>query len=86
MWDCEWVEEGNSEEYLEDYRGFYIVRINIGRSVITDFPAGPVTDNPPANAGDVGSTRGPGGSHLLQSDWACVQKLLSLCSGASELQ
>ena len=28
----------------------------------SDFPGGPEVKNPPANAGDVGSDRGPGGS------------------------
>ena len=29
------------------------------------FPAGAVVKNPPANAGDTGSTPGPGRSHML---------------------
>ena len=28
------------------------------------FPDGPVVKNPPCNAGDTGSIRGPGGSHM----------------------
>ena len=42
--------------------------------------------SPPANAGDMGSGPGPGGSHVPRSDWACVPQLLSLCSGACEPQ
>ena len=32
------------------------------------FPGGAVVKNPPANAGDMGSSPGPGTSHLLQSN------------------
>ena len=30
-----------------------------------DFPGGTVVKNPPANAGDTGSSPGPGRSHML---------------------
>ena len=33
-----------------------------------DFPGGTVVGNPPANAGDTGSSPGPGGSHLSRSN------------------
>ena len=33
-----------------------------------DFPGGTVDENPPANAGDVGSVSGPGRFHMPQSD------------------
>ena len=32
-----------------------------------NFPGGAVVENPPANAGDMGSIPGPGGSHMSQS-------------------
>ena len=32
-----------------------------------DFPGGTVVKNPPANAGDRGSSPGPGRSHMLRS-------------------
>ena len=32
------------------------------------FPGGMLVKNPPANAGDTGSTPGLGGSHMLQSN------------------
>ena len=32
-----------------------------------DFPVGTVVKNPPANAGDTGSSPGPGRSHMLWS-------------------
>ena len=32
-----------------------------------DFPGGAVVKNPPANAGDTGSSPGPGRSHMLRS-------------------
>ena len=33
-----------------------------------DFPGGAVAKNPPANAGDTGSSPGPGRSHMPQSN------------------
>ena len=33
-----------------------------------DFPSGEVVKNPPANAGDTGSSPGPGRSHMPQSN------------------
>ena len=33
-----------------------------------DFPGGTVVKNPPANAGDMGSSPGLGGSHMPQSN------------------
>ena len=32
-----------------------------------DFPGGAAVKNPPANAGDMGSSPGPGRSHMLRS-------------------
>ena len=32
------------------------------------FPGGGVVKNPPANAGDMGSSPGPGRSHMLRSN------------------
>ena len=42
--------------------------------------------NPPANAGNTGSSPGPGGSHVPRSNWAHAPQLLSLRSGAREPQ
>ena len=50
------------------------------------FPGGAVVRSPPANAGDTGSSPGPGRSHMLRSNWACVAQLLSLRSRAREPQ
>ena len=35
---------------------------------IRDFPGGTVVKNPPANAGDMGSSPGPGRSHMPRSN------------------
>ena len=58
---------------------------------ITDegFPRGAVVENLPANAGDMGSSPGLGGSHLPRSNWAREPQLLSLrvwslCSATRE--
>ena len=55
------------------------------KSSHTDFPGGAVVKNPPANAGDTGSSPGPGRSHMPQSNLAHAQ-LLSLRSRAHEPQ
>ena len=51
-----------------------------------DFPVGAVVKNPPANAGDTGSSPGPGRSHMPQSKYAHAPQLLSLRSRACEPQ
>ena len=51
-----------------------------------DFPGDAVVENPPANAGDTGSSPGPGGSHMPQNNQAHVPQLLSLRSRAHEPQ
>ena len=53
------------------------------------FPGGAVVESPPANAGDVGSSPGLGGSHMPRSSWAREPQLLSLrvwspCSATRE--
>ena len=42
------------------------------------FPGGAVVENPPANAGDTGSSPGLGGSHMPRSSWTREPQLLSL--------
>ena len=37
------------------------------KTYMWDFPGGAVVKNLPANAGDTGSSPGPGRSHMLQS-------------------
>ena len=51
-----------------------------------DFPSGTVVKNSPANAGDTGSSPGPGRSHMPRSNKARAPQLLSLCSTAHEPQ
>ena len=41
-----------------------------------DFPGGAVVKNPPANAGDTGSSPDPGRSHMPQSNKAHAPRLL----------
>ena len=53
------------------------------------FPGGAVVENPPANAGDTGSSPGLGRSHMPRSSWAHEPQLLSLrvwslCSATRE--
>ena len=72
----------NLKIYFQDFSGGAVVK-NLPSS---DFPGGAVVGNPPANAGDTGSSPGPGESHMPRSNWACVPQLLSLCSGARKPQ
>ena len=51
-----------------------------------DFPGGAVVKNPPADAGDTGSSPGPGRSHMPRSNEARAPQLLSLRSRAREPQ
>ena len=57
-----------------------------GKKCLGDSPGGTVVKNPPANAGDTGSSPGPGRSHMAWSDWAHKPQLLSLRSRAHEPQ
>ena len=50
------------------------------------FPGGAVVKNPPANAGDMGSSPGLGRSHMPRSNQAGAPQLLSLHSRAREPQ
>ena len=50
------------------------------------FPGGAVVKNPPANAGDMGSSPGPGRSHMPRSNQSRAPQLLSLHSRAREPQ
>ena len=50
------------------------------------FPGGALVKNLPANAGDKGSSPGPGRSHMPRSNQAHVPQLLSLHSRAREPQ
>ena len=53
---------------------------------MTGFLGGAVVKNPPANAGDMGSSPGPGRSHVPQSNSARAPQQLSLRSRAHEPQ
>ena len=48
----------------------------------SDLPGGPVVKNPPADAGDVGSSPGSGRFHTPRSSEARATQLLSLGSRA----
>ena len=50
------------------------------------FTGGSVIRNPPASVREPGWTPGPGRFHKSRSNEACMPQLLSLCSGARELQ
>ena len=49
------------------------------KSSLLGFPGGAVVERLPANAGDTGSSPGPGRSHMPRSNWAREPHLLNLC-------
>ena len=53
---------------VKGYRVSFGEDKNVLKLTVGDFPNGAVVKNPPANAGDTGSSPGPGRSHVLQSD------------------
>ena len=66
-----------------------LIRITALIINIQGFPGGAVVENLPANAGDTGSSPGPGRSHMPRSNWAREPHLLSLrvwslCSATGE--
>ena len=60
--------------------------LNIDLPYVLGFPGGTVVKNLPANAGDTGSSPGPGRFHMPRSNKAPVPQLLSLRSTAREPQ
>ena len=55
--------------YFVNVRYSYIVFLFVSSKVcFRDFPGGTVVKNLPANAGDTGSSPGPGRSHMPQSN------------------
>ena len=59
------------------------------KETLRGFPGGAVVENPPANAGDTGSSPGLGRSHMPRRNWAREPQLLSLsvwslCSATRE--
>ena len=58
---------GTKEIWPKVYANFASFLFEI-RSLILGFPGGAVVKNPPASAGDTGSSPGSGRSHMLQSN------------------
>ena len=80
------AEEGKPGSFIR--RGINM-EIHTQNAMPRGFPGGAVVENPPANAGDTGSSPGPGRSHMLRSNWARELQLLSLriwslCSATRE--
>ena len=70
----------------DEEQGGRKLEVMIKRESLRDLPGGSVVNNPPANAGDTGSTPGPGRSHMPRSIEARVPQQLSLRSRAHESQ
>ena len=60
----------STEEWIKKMWYIYTVGYSsaIKRNKIGDFPGGTVVKNPPANAGDMSSSPGPGRSHMPRSN------------------
>ena len=55
-------------EKIHDSRISVIIpQINNKKNILQGFPGGAVVENPPANAGDTGSSPGLGRSHMPRS-------------------
>ena len=60
---------GELYNYFIIYYSVIIIEIKCTTNVMClGFPGGAVVKNPPANAGDTGSSPGPGRSHMPQSN------------------
>ena len=62
------------------------MELNYKNNVDGGFPGGALVEDPPTNAGDMGSSFGPGRSHMPRSNLMCVPQLLRLRSRAREPQ
>ena len=71
---------------INHWLSFVSIEMPFIKYLIWDFAGGTVVKNPPANAGDTGSSPGPGRSHMPWSNKAHAPQLLSLCSRAHEPQ
>ena len=61
----------STDEWIKKMRYIYIyngILLSHKKYELWGFPSGAVVNNPPANAGDMGSSPGPGRSHMLQSN------------------
>ena len=54
--------------YAPDNRSSNCTKQKPNKTKRRDFPGGAVVKNPPANEGDMGSSPGPGRSHMLRSN------------------
>ena len=50
------------------FKEIILLKTSCKNAYILGFPGGAVVKNPPANAGDTGSSPGPGRSHMPQSN------------------
>ena len=75
----------NKLDYLYEMNKFLEI-YNWSKLTHGGFLGGTVVKSPPANAGDTGSSPGPGRSNMPWSNWARAPQLLNLHSRAREPQ
>ena len=68
--DCSILNDSYSKNI---FKGMWIILqsktgVLLSKEGVKGFPGGAVVKNPPANAGDTGSSPGPGRSHMLRSN------------------
>ena len=56
------------KQVTEQYTEYNLIYLDELKGMHGDFPGGAVVKNPPANAGDMGSSPGPGRSHMPRSN------------------
>ena len=81
-----WIMLSPTMKCLRQYLTHNFNKDILNEKEVLGFPGGTVVENPPANAGNTGSSPGPGRSHMPRSNSARAPQLLSLCSRAHEPQ
>ena len=72
------------DEKVEEGAFLFQTSRSEGKTPSEGLPGGTVDGSPPPSAEDIGLIPSMGRFHILQSTWAHVPRLLSLCTTATE--